>query len=78
MSEREWKMAEITTQSLGPRYVIELDEDTKVANTVTFNGFRLGLDGRAEVEYTDLEIVDQEYPRGITAKFRDCACATDQ
>ena len=66
----EWKLAEITVQNIGPRYVIWLDSGTcELVDRVEFNGFRLGLDGRAEVEYKRLEIEDEDFTS--TAKFYD-------
>lgn len=75
--EHNWKMAKITVKSYGPRYVIRADEEICdgdewcVAETVRFNGFKLGLDGRAEVEYTEFELTDEPYPTGLTANFYD-------
>lgn len=67
-----WKIAVITTQGVGPRYVIRLDTGAgEAVDNVQFNGFKLGLDGRAEVEYKRLEIEDENFTS--TAKFYDTA-----
>jgi len=68
-SDQEWKIAEITLNSPGPRYVIRGETLSEVVDRVEFNGFRLGLDGRAEVEYLDLKIADEDFHS--TAKFYD-------
>jgi len=66
----EWKIAVITLSSPGPRYVIKLDSGVvETANNVEFNGFRLGLDGRAEVEYKRLEVESRDF--NSIAKFYD-------
>ena len=63
----EWKLAEITLNSHGPRYFIRGENLQEVAERVEFNGMRLGLDGRAEVEYKRLEFEDEGCRS--TAKF---------
>lgn len=68
-SSREWNVAEITLNSPGPRYVIRGETLSEVVDRVEFNGFWLGLDGRAEVEYLELEIVEEDFQS--TAKFYD-------
>lgn len=68
-AEPEWKLAQIRTQDHGPRYVIGTDGDAMAADTVRFNGFKVGLDGRIEVEYTELEVTDEGYPAGTVADF---------
>lgn len=66
----EWKIAVITLQSPGPRYAIRLDSGAvEAVDDVEFNGFKLGLDGRAEVEYKTLEIEEEDFT--YTAKFFD-------
>lgn len=73
----DWKIAEITIQSPGPRYVIRLDSGAHEAvDTVEFNGFKVGLDGRAEVEYRRLDIEDEDFTS--TAKFYDHAQDSDK
>lgn len=64
----EWNVAVITLQSPGPRYHIRFESGAREAvDNVEFNGFRLGLDGRAEVEYNRMEIEDNNFKS--TAKF---------
>lgn len=72
----EWKIAVITTQPVGPRYTLRLDSGTgEAVDNVEFNGFKLGLDGRAEVEYKKLEIEDGNFTS--TAKFYDKSADTE-
>lgn len=66
---KDWKLAEITLNSPGPRYLIRGERLSEAVDRVEFNGFRLGLDGRAEVEYIELEIVEEDFHS--TAKFFD-------
>ena len=74
---KEWKIAVITLQSPGPRYVIRLDSGVREAvDNVRFNGFDVGLDGRAEVEYKRLEITkDDDFTH--TAQFYDHSVDTE-
>lgn len=69
MSNTEWKTAAITTQSHGPRYVIDSDDGTEGVDTIRFNGFKIGFNGRVELEYTDLEIGEEGYPTNTVADF---------
>ena len=77
-TEENWRVGEITTNSHGPSYVIHLgggDEyDGKqsfTVETVRFNGFTLGLDGRAEVEYREFSVTKEDYPTELTINFYD-------
>ena len=71
----EWKIAEITLNQYGPQYLIRGENLDEFADRVEFNGFRLGLDGRAEVEYKRLEFEDGGF--SSTAKFFDHSLRTD-
>lgn len=76
--ENGWKIAVITIQSPGPRYLIRLESGGQEAvDNVQFNDFDLGLDGRAEVEYKQLEII-QDGDFSQTAKFYDHPIDTER
>jgi len=67
----EWKLAEITKQSYGPSYLIATDDDQLFADTVRFNEFQLGVDGRVEVESVELRLTDDSGRTGPVADFYD-------
>lgn len=66
-----WKIAEILAQDYGPRYVVDTDDETYSVDVIRFNGFRLHIDERAEVEYQSLAVTEDEYPSKATARFYD-------
>lgn len=72
MSEQEhdWHIATIQTQSHGPKYFIDSNDNWwDAVDTIIINGAKVNFEKMLELEYAEFKFENRDYPENRTVIF---------